>query len=228
MLKSSFSSEKGTIITRLLPYYLDLGLVCEKVCRFVQYTPVKCFNNVAQSALKTKREGDEHPKSSVEAWKMELQANSSYGYQNMDRSRHTVAKYLRDDKLHAASNNKRFWSLGYTNDQVYEVEFLKSEIEHKEPKFFGFFSLQYAKLRMLELYYNLYEKYCDVTEFEELEMGTDSLYLVCSQHDLYDCIRPAMKTECNSVPSGDCTGAFSNQQCISIILAALSIGSKID
>ena len=30
---------------------------------------------------------------------------------------------------------------------------------------------------MLELYFNFFEKYCDDTKFEELEMNTDSLYL---------------------------------------------------
>ena len=46
---------------------------------------------------------------------------------------------------------------------------------------------------MLELYYNFFDKYCDLTKFEELEMDTDSLYLALSEHNLYDFIRPAMK-----------------------------------
>ena len=84
-----------------------------------------------------------------------------------------------------------FESLGYTNDQLYEVELVKLETEHKEPLIVGFFMLQYAKLRMLELYYNFFDKYGDVTKFEELEMDTDSLYLALSEQDLFDCIRPA-------------------------------------
>ena len=38
-------------------------------------------------------------------------------------------------------------------DQLYEVELVKSELEHREPIIVRFFILQYAKLRMLELYY---------------------------------------------------------------------------
>ena len=69
--------------------------------------------------------------------------------------------------------------------------------------------LQTANLRMIELYYNLFENYCDVTKSEQLEMETDSLYLALSEHNLYDCIRPPMKKVWNSLPSGDCTDEVS-------------------
>ena len=41
---------------------------------------------------------------------------------------------------------------------------------------------------MLELYYNFFDKYCDVARFEELEIYTDELLLALSENDLYDCI----------------------------------------
>ena len=94
----------------------------------------------------------------------------------MDRSRHTVTKYLNDEKTHSALNNKLFKRFNFITDQLYEVELVKSEIEHREPIIVGFFILQYAKLRMLELYYNFFKKFCDTGKYEELEMDTDSLF----------------------------------------------------
>ena len=175
MLISSYFLENGTLITHLLLFYLELGLVCKKIYRLVEYTPLKCFNKFVQSAVDARREGDENPNSSVVAETMKLLANSSYGYQIMDRSRHTVTKYLSDEKTHGAVNTKFFKHLDHINDQLYEVELAKAEIEHREPIIVGFFILQYAKLRMLELYYNFFERFCDVSKFEELEMYTDSL-----------------------------------------------------
>ena len=67
MLISSFFWENGTFIAPLLLLYPDLGLVCKKNYRFVQYTPMKCFNNFVQSAVNARREGDEIPNSSVVA-----------------------------------------------------------------------------------------------------------------------------------------------------------------
>ena len=101
-LISSFIPTNGTIITPLLLFYLKLGLVCKKFRRFVQYTPRKCFNNFVQSAVDARRQGDKNPNSSVVSETMKLLANNSYGYQIMDRSRHTVTKYLNDEKTHSA------------------------------------------------------------------------------------------------------------------------------
>ena len=60
--------------------------------------PVKCFNKFVQSAVDARREEDENPNFSVVAETMKMLANSSYGYQTMDRSRHTVTKNLNDEK----------------------------------------------------------------------------------------------------------------------------------
>ena len=58
---------------------------------------------------------------------------------------------------------------------------------------------------MLKLYYN---KYCDVTKFEELEVDTDSLFLAISEQDLYEWSRPAMKKEWDSLRIANCTNEF--------------------
>ena len=42
-----------------------------------------------------------------------------------------------------------FKRLNHLTDQLYEVELVKSENEHREPILVGFFILQYAKLRTL-------------------------------------------------------------------------------
>ena len=80
-----------------------------------------------------------------------------------------MTKYLRDKKTHKAINNQYFKRLNIVAKELYEVEFLKSTIEHRELFIVGFFILQYAKLRMLELCYNFFDKFCDVNNFEELE-----------------------------------------------------------
>ena len=208
MLISSYFLEKGTLITPLLLFYLELGLVCKKNYRSVEYTPGKCFNKLVQSAVNARREGDENLNSGVVAETMKVLANSSYRYQIMDCSRHTVTKYLSDEKTHDAINTNVFKRLDNINGQLYEVELAKAEIEHREPIIVGFSKLQYAKLRMLELYYNFFQRFCDVNQFEELEMNTDSLYLALSQKEMYDCIREASKTEWGLMRTEDCKNDF--------------------
>ena len=81
------------------------------------------------------------------------------------------------------------------------VELVKSEIEHREPIIVGFFILQYAKLKMLELCYNFSEKFCDTEKYEELEMDTDSLYLALSEENLEDIILPEKRNEWEAIRS---------------------------
>ena len=174
MLIPSFTLQNGTQITPLLLFYLQLGLLVTKLHRFVDYTPRKCFNSFVQAAVDAGRKGDENPHSNVVAETMKFLANSSYGYQIMDRSRQTneVSHW---QKTHAAINSKLFKKLDHMSNSLYEVELAKAQIEHKESVIVGFFVVQYAKLRMLKLYYNFFTRLCDVNKFEKLEMDTDSL-----------------------------------------------------
>ena len=112
---------------------------------------------------------------------LKLLGNSSCSYQIIDRSKHTMTKYLGDEKTHKANNNQFFKRLNIVAKDLYEVELVKSIIELREPIIVGIFILQYAKLRMLELYYNLFDKFCVVNNFEELVMDTYSLHLALAE-----------------------------------------------
>ena len=142
MLKSSFHLNYGTINTPLLIFYLHLGLERTKSHQFLQYTPKKCFKSFVESAVNARRQGDEKPNSGVVVETMTFLANSSYGYQIMDRSRHIVTKYLNNENTHSAIINKFFKRLNVITDQLYEVEVVKSEIEHREPIIVQFFIFQ--------------------------------------------------------------------------------------
>ena len=88
------------------------------------------------------------------------------------------------------------------------MELFKSTIEHLEPIIVGFYILQYAKLRVLELYYNFFDKFCDVNKFEELEMDTDSLILALAEEDLDEFILPSKRAEWTEKRSQDCRVDF--------------------
>ena len=93
----------------------------------------------------------------------------------------------------------------HITDQLYEVELVKPEIEHREPIIVGFFILQNAKLRMLELYYIFFKKFSDTDKYEKFEMNNDSLYLALSEEKLEDVILPEKRAEWNQLRSKYCT-----------------------
>ena len=225
MLISSFKLTNGKLITPLINFYLDLGLQCTKTHRFVQYTPRKVINSFVQSVVDARRAGDENPLSGVVAETMKLLGNSSYGYQIMDRLKYTMKKYLGDKKNHKAINNQFFKRLNIVAKDLYEVELVKSTIELCETIIVGLFILQYAKLRMLELFYNFFDKICDVNKFEEFEMDTDSLYLTLAKEDLDECIFPSKRAEWTEKRSKDCRDDFraDAKNKLSPVLVALNI-----
>ena len=93
------------LLQRCCSFICTWGWIAKKD-RFVQYTPTKCLNNFVQFAVNAGREGDENPKSSVAAETMKLLANSSSSHQILDWIRHTVTKYLSNEKTHEASITK--------------------------------------------------------------------------------------------------------------------------
>ena len=177
MMISSLIFGFGTLISPLLLFCLQLGLVCTNIHRFVDYTPKICFNGFVQSAEDGRRQVDENLNTRVVADTTKLVNNNSYGYQIKDWSGHTVKKYLSDKKAQAAFNSRLLEKRDHVNISMFAVELARAQIEHKEPKIVGFFVLQYAKLRMLELYLTYFTNCCDVNNFEVLQLDTISLYM---------------------------------------------------
>ena len=63
----------------------------------------------------------------------------------------------------------------------------------------GFFVLQYAKLRMLEFYYNCVDKYLDRKDFQYCSMDTDSAYFSMSDNSFESLVSPYELSHYNSM-----------------------------
>ena len=91
--------------------------------------------------------------------------------------------------------------LNHLTNQLYEVELVKPEIEHREPTIVGFFIPQYSKQRILDLYYIFFKIFCDADKYEELEREANSLYLALSEETLEDVVLPGKRDEWNAMLS---------------------------
>ena len=72
----------------------------------------------------------------------------------------------------------------------------------------AFFILEYAKLRMLDLYHNFFENFCVTEKYEEIEMDIDSVFLALSEENLEKIILPEKGNEWEAIRSRDCTDSF--------------------
>ena len=182
-LIGSFKGEKILLATPLLKWYLNHGLVVTKIYQVVEYNPVTCFKTFGDTVSDARRKGDINDIYAITSETMKLLGNAAYGKTLTNKTRHADMSYCSGSDVGSCINNPRFKNMTQLSGDVYEVEMLKKTIDWDLPLQIGFFVYQYAKLRMLEFYYDFIDKYIDRTDFQLCEMDTDSLYLALSSND---------------------------------------------
>ena len=86
-----------------------------------------------------------------------------------------------------------FYNLSELEPGFYEVEKTKEELVLDLPVHIGVFILNYAKLRMLQFYYDFTDKYLDRSLYEINETDTDSLYMSLAGNSVEELVTPEKK-----------------------------------
>ena len=158
MLVGSYRGEKILLTTPLLQWYLAHGLVVDRVYQIVEYSPKPCFRDFGESVSTARRAGDADPDKSIIADTIKLLGNSAYGKTVTNVDRHRDIKYSTEVGTSALVNNKRFRQLDVVAEDAYEVTSSKARVTYDLLHHIGFFVYQYAKLRMLEFYYDFVDR----------------------------------------------------------------------
>ena len=196
-LIGSLHGSKILLATPLLKWYLEHGMKVTKVYQVIEYTPEPCFRPFGQAVSDARRAGDIDPSKAIIADTMKLVGNSSYGKTITNKERHRQVKFCNDDEASKLINSSFFRQLDIIDDDTYEVQSSKKNIKLDLPSQVGFFVYQYAKLRMLQFYYDFLDKFIERTDFEFCEMDTDSAYIAISGDSLDSLIKPEMVDEYN-------------------------------
>ena len=188
MLVGSFHGIKLLLATPLLRWYLAHGLVVDRVYQVVEYEPNPCFQRFGESVSAARRAGDSDPEKAIIADTMKLLGNSGYGKTVTNIDRHHDVKYCTEVGTSALINNKRFRQLDVVTDDAYEIEMNKSVVKYTLPLHIGFFVYQYAKLRMMQFYYDFVDRYIERPLFQYCEMDTDSAYIALAGDTIDDLV----------------------------------------
>ena len=159
MLVGSYHGKKILLSTPLLQWYLAHGLVVDHVYQIVEYHREACFRQFGESVSTARRAGDADPDKAIIADTMKLLGNSAYGKTVTNIDRHRNVAYCTEVGSSACINNKRFRQLDVVTDNAYEITSNKSRVTYDLPLHIGFFVYQYAKLRMLQFYYDFVDRY---------------------------------------------------------------------
>ncbi|KAK3741920.1 hypothetical protein QZH41_001681 [Actinostola sp. cb2023] len=169
-LIGSMHGEKILLATPLLKWYLAHGLEVTRIYQVVEFTPEPCFSSFGVAVSNARRAGDVDPSKAIIADTMKLVGNSSYDKTITNQLKHREVRF--SDKLLVAS------SYGVLSEDI-GSEDIGLPV--------------YAKLRMLEFYYDFMDTFVDRSDFQYLEMDTDSAYIAISGESLEEVVRPELR-----------------------------------
>ena len=92
-------------------------------------------------------------------------------------------------------NDSHFRKLEVLSHNFYEISKTKKSITMDLPIQIEFFVNQYAKLRMLQFYYDFIDKFLDRADFEYYEMDTDSAYVALSGKSVKALVKPQLRNQ---------------------------------
>jgi len=121
--------------------------------------------------------------------------NSSYGRCLTNKEKHHDARYCNRSEVTKLINSRVFHQLNIITDDLYEVECLKKSVKENLPLQISFFVYGYAKLRMLEFYFDFLLHFIDRQDFQCVQSDTDSLCMAFSGETLAVCVKPHMRHE---------------------------------
>ena len=149
------------------------------------------MTQVAQAHL----DGDHDRDKALITETMKLIGNSSYGKLITNKEKHHDIVYVNESEIGAEIMDNHFYSLTELLNGYYEVEKTKQKIIPDLLIHLSVFILNYAKLRMLEFYYDCVNKYLSHEDFEYSEMDTDLAYMAISGDSFESLIKPDLREE---------------------------------
>ena len=106
-----------------------------------------------------------------------------YGATLLNKEKFDNIYYVGENEALLKHNDPKFRSSTYIGNGIYEVHMAHKVMKNDIPKQIGLFVLQYAKLRMLQFYYDCLDRYLDRSDFEIAQMDTDNLYFAVSKYN---------------------------------------------
>ena len=192
LLIGSYFGKKIGLSTPLLKWYLNHGLVISHIYTVVEYIPNAALNSFMMQVAQARLDGDRDNDKALIAETMKLIGNSSYGKLITNKEKHHDIVYVNESEIGTEIMDEHFYNLTELPDSYYEVEKTKKKINLDLPIHLGVFILNYAKLRMLEFYYDFLDHYLPCEDFELLETDTDSNYLGITGENVEDLIKPEL------------------------------------
>lgn len=196
LLISGLAAKEILLSSALLKWYLQHGLVIERIHHVLEFVPQTPFKEFVREITEKRKEGSRDPNKAVLAQTYKLIGNSSYGSMLIDKMKYAKTSIIRGEtNAKKCVNSALFKELNVLGEDLYEVQEGYKSLAMTIPIYLGYQILQLAKLRMLEFAYDFMLKYVERPLFQYLYCDTDSLYFSFSRESLDECVKPSMRDE---------------------------------
>lgn len=194
-LVGSFFGKNILLTTPLLRWYLNHGLEVTHIEQIVEYTPQVCFRQFGEMVSNARRESAANPNQAILGDSYKLLGNSAYGRVLCNKGAHKQIRYTNESQSTKFINDTLFRKLTPLDADLYEIESAKKKVIWDLPAQMGQFVYSYAKLRMLEFYYDFLDRFIPRSRFQLLLMDTDSMYIALPKGSLEDSVPPSRRRD---------------------------------
>ena len=186
-LIGSFHAEQITLHSDLYKWYVNHGLIIDKIHVCIQYQPCDLFSKFVNLVADFRRRADLDktdprylPKSTADTWK--LIANSFVGTTIMNKHKQHEIVVSDSEKVYTRNAmSSRMNDIEMVpcegHKMIYEMWMKKRKVDEDKPTQIGAAVYGLAKLRVLEFMFDFIYKHIPTSKFSEMHMDTDSMYL---------------------------------------------------
>ena len=186
-------AEKILIKSTRLRWLLNHGCIVSKLHGVIEAKRGKVFKGFMDWVSNERRKGDTDLKYKIIAEGAKLVGNSAFGRTGMDKNKHKRVKYCNEVQFNKAKNNYFYYDSEEYNG-VYEVIKRSKTVLQNMPIQIACSVFDDSKLRMLQFYYDCIDKYLDRSDFQYIEMDTDSAYMAVTDN-IENIVKPELKQE---------------------------------
>lgn len=205
-LIAGMKAEKILLATPLVKFYIEHGLIVSNIYTVIEFEPRQCFQKFVECTANDRRDADKGLIPTIQGDTSKLIANSSYGSMLLDTTKHRNMRYaFNSNSVSQQVNQPTFRHYEKLDIDFFEIEHAKRQTVFNMPIQIGFFILQYAKLRMLDFYFNCVDRFINRQDFQYCSMDTDSAYFSLSTDNFESLIQPSkmslyniVKNSCNN------------------------------
>ena len=190
------ASLKGTKLlfkSTMLKWLIEHGCVVDKLYGVIPAEEGRPFKGFMDKVSDERRKGDIELKYAIIAEMWKTVGNSAFGRTGMNKSKHKTVKYCNEMQFNRKKYDNFYYDANVYND-VYEVFSIKKKVKQNIPIQVASSIYNDSKKRMLEFCYDCVDKYLDRSDYQYMEMDTDSAYIALAG-DFEDLVKPELKED---------------------------------